>query len=183
MYTAGHSFLCATSSEDCRSYLEVAVTWCGSSVFYLFFITKITVIIDLVLPISLGTVKILILICLSDSSIYLRHQASQRFCDWETMVLLKWLGNLHIFDFIPECALYSLFNSCFISSADHFFTWPHAASCGMEGRGVVVQNSRWRKRYTVCGGMHPVGTRYLPPDCWTGTDNRKILIVNIVRGL
>lgn len=52
----------------------------------------------------------------------------------------------------------------------------------MEGRGVVVQNStvdgriRAAERYTECGGRHPVGTHYLPPDCWTGTDNKMILI-------
>lgn len=54
--------------------------------FYLYFITEITVIPDLVLPISLGTLKILILICFSDSSIYLRDRASHCFCHWETMV-------------------------------------------------------------------------------------------------
>lgn len=53
--------------------------------FYLCFITKITVIPDLVLPISLETLKILILICFSDSSIYLRDRASRCFCDGGTV--------------------------------------------------------------------------------------------------
>ena len=47
----------------------------------------------------------------------------------------------------------------------------------MEDRGGV----RWRDKARgkdVCGGGHPLGTDYLPPDCWTGTDNKKILIVN-----
>lgn len=57
---------------------------------------------------------------------------------------------------------------------------------GMEERGEYVgRNSRWRdkaKGKDICGGGRPVGTSYLPPDCWTGADNKKILIVNTVRG-
>lgn len=59
---------------------------------------------------------------------------------------------------------------------------PHLTTFSIWRNGWEIGGGvRWRDKARgkdVCGGGHPLGTDYLPPDCWTGTDNKKILIVH-----